>query len=318
MDAWKKLEQLHNLVNNGDFSVFEARTTDIVVALLLSPKVVTWLLNTKVATMQQQILHWLAAWSALHSDLPEQGTCLPVELSEIVEHLKRQYYSQRFPSDEIWESGYPTMPREFQSHYERTSKEVTGAAPPEILRLLDYQTNSILADDWGLTRIQFSMRLSRLFSYQYVHIRRDDWESYVIHGETTDIGAAEAREDIRQNWLHTLELYPQRKTHIFEVSVPEATIGFVYLLRGSDSRRFKIGFTAGEAPYGRISSLQTGSSEKLEEAGFFPAASIKTEEVVHCLFEGKRIRSNGEWFSLSDEDVDNLLREEWRISHNIF
>src|SRR5438045_1139469 len=48
LESWGLLEQFHNLVNNADFSVFEDRTTDFIIAIVLAPQLARWLLNTEI------------------------------------------------------------------------------------------------------------------------------------------------------------------------------------------------------------------------------------------------------------------------------
>ena len=121
-----------------------------------------------------------------------------------------------------------------------------------------------------------------------------------------------------QKWLHTFELYPSRRSYLFNTLGTEIQMGFVYLFRGEDSGQYKIGFHAGTGPYGRRGSLQTGSAERLSPAGHFRVSSQKTETIIKSLFSSKRVRPDGEWFALAEEDVANLLDENWRIRNNLF
>ena len=61
LESWGLLARLHQLVNDGDFSVFEERTPDRIFAITLAREFVRWLLGTKVRTIQLQVMNWLAA-----------------------------------------------------------------------------------------------------------------------------------------------------------------------------------------------------------------------------------------------------------------
>ena len=64
--------------------------------------------------------------------------------------------------------------------------------------------------------------------------------------------------------------------------------------------------------------MQTGSAERFTPVGHFRAASDKTEKTLKKFFEAKRVRPDGEWFALTEQDIASLLEEEWRIRNNIF
>jgi hypothetical protein len=319
LESWGLLERFHNLVNKGDFSVFDGRTSDFIAALIIAPRLATWLLNTKLATIQNQILNWLAAYLTWHSDLPDKKTArLPTGLHEKVEAIIRKHYSGRFSHDAVWEMSNRTGPDDLAAHYEEVSRELTGAAPPEILKLRNWEVRDARTQEWGLSSHNLSDWIGFDFHYDYGYIRDDDWKVFIVEGRECELPAAESSEELRQKWLHTLDLYPTRKSHLFSILGGEAQLGYVYILRNEATGHHKIGFTAGTDPYGRLASLQTGSPERLIAAGHFRAASLKTEAVVRKHFAAKRLRPDGEWFALSQDDLTNLLDEEWRVRNNIF
>src|ERR1039458_3652852 len=97
LQSWGLLERLHSLVNEGDFSVFDERIDDFIVALIIAPQLARWLLNTRIATIQGQILNWLAAWLTFHADLPDKRiTSLPPGIHEKVEAIRRSHYGRGF------------------------------------------------------------------------------------------------------------------------------------------------------------------------------------------------------------------------------
>jgi hypothetical protein len=319
LESWALLERLHNLVNKGDFSVFDGPTSDHIAVLVVPPRLATWLLNTKVATFQNQILNWLAAYRAFHSELPDKKiACLPPGLEEKVEAIMRKHYSGRFSHDEVWKMSNRTGPQDFLDHYLQVSKELAGGPPPEILRLRNCEVREVHTQEWGLSNFALSGWIGFDFHYDYGYIRDDDWKVFIVEGQECELPAAESSEELRQKWLHTLDLYPTRKSHLFSILGGEAQLGYVYILRNEATGHHKIGFTAGSDPYGRLASLQTGSPERLIPVGHFRAASLKTEAVVQRHFAAKRLRPDGEWFALSEEDLVNLLDEDWRLAKNIF
>ena len=319
LDLWTQLERLHHLVNDGDFSVFDERVEDRVFAVILPPRFATWLLRTKVATLQSQIIHWLAAYSTFRGKLPsEQVTELPPGIKEQVEVIKRKYFGTGFSHEELWETHYPERPAELLKHYENTAKAVTGSAPPEILKLRECDFDTVDLSAWGLNRGQFGGWPGFTFQYSYAYFRPDDWERIVEKSECDDLVRAESSQDWWQKWLHTFELYPKRGSLVFNAVADEVQTGYVYLFHDEHKGAYKIGFHAGSDPYGRRGSLQTGNPDPLLPVGNFRVSSKKTETVLHQFFAGKRVRSDGEWFALTKEDIANILDEGWRIRNNIF
>lgn len=319
LESWGLLERFHKLVNEGDFSVFDERTDDFIIAIVIRPSLGHWLLNTKITTFQRQILNWLAAWFTFHSDPPDKKTTqLPPGVLEQVESIRRTHYSPRFSYDKIWNRSNPQEPFEFLKHYQDVTKELTGAASPEILKLRDCELEGVDLESWGLSGGQYGNWMGFDFSYRFIRICDGDWERYVLRGEVSNDDRAESDEALRQKWFHTLELYPTRRSHIFGIFGAEVQMGFVYIFKGEELGRYKIGFTTNENSFARKGSLQTGSAERLIPIGYFRAASDKTEKTVQKFFEAKRVRPGGEWFALTEEDIANLLNEEWRIRNNIF
>lgn len=82
--------------------------------------------------------------------------------------------------------------------------------------------------------------------------------------------------------------------------------GFIYVLRSGNTNRFKIGQSK-DFP-GRLASLQTGNPETLSLVFFFPVVDVfAKEQELHKRYEAKKI--TGEWFELSEADINNLITE---------
>jgi 5-methylcytosine-specific restriction endonuclease McrA len=211
LESWGLLERFHRLVNEGDFSVFDERANDFIIAIVIAPSLAHWLFNTKIAVLQLQILNWLAGWLTWHSELPDKKIAqLPAGIVEKVESIQRVHYGQQFCVDELWGKSHSKRPLELLKHYEDITKKLTNTTPPEILKIRTCELENIDLESWGLSRV-FD------FGYSYIYIRGDDWERYVVRGEICENDRVESSEELRQKWLHTFELYPTRKSHVFGI-----------------------------------------------------------------------------------------------------
>lgn len=319
LESWRNFERLHHLVNKADFSIFEERTDWRLFSLVLPRQLVRWLLNTKITTVQCQILNWVAGWLTLHRNRPDESQeDLPSGIAETVSSIRAKFYGSDVADvDSLWGSAYEDWLKNVLQRYDEASKELTGAPPPAFLKLreVDLDEADLLA--WGMVKPRgFKRQLH--FPYRFGYFRDDDWNRIVLRGEEDSLLRVESSNEEWSRWLHTFELYPSRKSHLFELIGSDVRMGFVYILRGEELGRYKIGWTSSENSYARRSSLQTGSAERLIEVGCFRAASEKTEDSVHKHFDHKRVRPGGEWFALSDKDIADLLNEDWRIRNNIF
>lgn len=85
----------------------------------------------------------------------------------------------------------------------------------------------------------------------------------------------------------------------------------IYLMKNKRNGYIKIGLTKGKPEY-RESTLQ--SQEPEIELMFSFKSKRSTEEKLHYEFSNKRLR--GEWFELSDDDVNdikNRFMQEWEL-----
>lgn len=84
----------------------------------------------------------------------------------------------------------------------------------------------------------------------------------------------------------------------------------VYVLRNGENLECKIGIT--DNLNRRLSQLQTGCPHNLviEHIFYHPHREMvkKIERVLHRYYEkqGKKVRSNGEWFNLTQKDINFL------------
>ncbi len=92
-------------------------------------------------------------------------------------------------------------------------------------------------------------------------------------------------------------------------------MGKVYLLANWDEHKFKIGWTRGSIDK-RIKPMQTGNPNLIECVHLFETEHyIKLETWMHNLHGTKRLE--GEWFLLTDEDVNNF-KQDCQKGHDIF
>ena len=203
------------------------------------------------------------------------------------------------------------------AHYTEVSKELTGAPAPELLKIREYDLDRLDRARWGVHLNEKGSWPNLYFPYRYAVFTEDDWQRIIVRGESDDLLQVESSEDLWQKWLHTFELYPSRRSHFFELLGDAVQQGRVYILRGVNSRLCKPGWTTVD-PVVRLAQLQTGSAEKLELVGHFRAASDKAEEVLHKHFHSKRVRADGEWFALTEEDLVDIFDEKWRQRNQVF
>ena len=88
--------------------------------------------------------------------------------------------------------------------------------------------------------------------------------------------------------------------------VDQSMPGYVYLLHGIGTPWYKIGYTKNLAQ--RIKAFNTQGPFSVKPIHFHPVGNMLTvENYWHNMFAGKR--AEGEWFTLTDEDVDTFI--EW-------
>jgi hypothetical protein len=138
----------------------------------------------------------------------------------------------------------------------------------------------------------------------------------LVYEDDMDRSGPETDQKTWSKWLITYQRDHITRSHIYSLFSDDSAPGYIYIFRAGMSDRYKIGWTEEKNIEKRKASLQTGSSEPLNVAGFFPASSKKTEQTIHRLHQKKNIQ--GEWFELSADEVSNLLSAEWRKQKNIF
>lgn len=91
-------------------------------------------------------------------------------------------------------------------------------------------------------------------------------------------------------------------------------MGKVYLIATEDDQ-YKIGMTSGSVSQ-RIEQLQVGNAKEIQFIKEFETRHFKrVEKWMHTVHSAKRME--GEWFSLSEEDVANFTNN-CQKGHNIY
>ncbi len=340
------LENLHQIINSGKFKE-QIINHNKILALGIPLKLYNWFNNTTLATFHKQILNWHAAYYAFNSFQKFADEELDPLILEEVKNILNQYYQDNYLDnynlDNIEdEDQYKTKKESSLKHYYNVSKNYTGSLPPEFLKNPYNDPSSNIADDdndWGLIpNCQFSIIISYFNNLDWIIIversrekliefYKDNIENkkmtlkqidrIIENAENDTLKRAESDDEMWQKWKYTFQNYELRKEYTFNIIPREKTkTGYVYLNQ-DETGATKIGWTS-KIGSERITGIQTGNPTKVIERGRFNASNLKTEKVLHKIFEEKRTRENGEWFWLTENDIENILDNNWRMKNNIF
>lgn len=82
-------------------------------------------------------------------------------------------------------------------------------------------------------------------------------------------------------------------------------LGYVYMLQNTYDETYKIGFTT-KSVEARVKQLSTGAAKKIIVVQYFKSIHYKKiEKYLHRYF--KHAHDRGEWFILTDEEVNNFI-----------
>lgn len=79
---------------------------------------------------------------------------------------------------------------------------------------------------------------------------------------------------------------------------------YIYFIKNTTTNNYKIGKSYN--PTNRLKQLQTGNDCKLEIYHIFESDNAKLESYLHQYFKNNKIL--GEWFEISDSDIDNVIK----------
>jgi len=343
IEKLNRLENLHKIVNTGNFKG-QIISQDILFAIGLPRKLFLWLKNITVTTLHKQLLNWHTAYLAFNPLAVEELD--PLILAEVNQLLKQYYpdnFKEKFYIEDIDDDYEYIIKRDNAlKHYYDISEKYSGSLPPEFLKNPYREPLSNIKEDdydWGLfPDCEFSILISYFnildwiiiveknkkklyefhkYSLENNRITSKETDEMIERGNDDTLQRSESDCEIWQKWKYTFNNYETRKEYTYSI-IPkkESKVGYVYLNQ-DETGATKIGWTT-KTGTERISGIQTGNPTKLTERGRFNASNSKTEKVLHKLFEAKKARDGSEWFWLTEEDIENILDSEWRISNNIF
>lgn len=341
-----RLEQLHQIINTGKFKG-QTFTNNKLFAIGLPQKLFLWFKNTTATTLHKQILHWHAAYYAFNSfqEFADEEFD-PLVLKEVKKILKQFYpenFKAKFYIDNIENRRKYKATKEYGlKYYYEISEQYTGSLPPEFLKNPYREPLSSIEDtdyDWGLLpNCKFSLLISYFNELDWIIIAERSKEKLrefyklsiennrmslkelsdmIENADNDTLQRAESDSDMWQKWKYTFQNFELRKEFTYSL-VPKNNFkgGYVYLQQDETSAT-KIGWTKNEG-HQRKAGNQTGNPTKLVERGRFKASSIKTETVLHEMFNDKKTRDGGEWFWLTENDIENILNYDWRMKNNIY
>lgn len=346
IDKLKRFEILHHIINTGKFKG-QTFSNNKLFAIGLSKRLFLWLKNTTVDTLHKQILNWHAAHYAFNSFQKFADTELDPLVHEEIKKILNQFYPENYKSkfnlDKLRsQQKYDERKKFGLDYYYSVSEKYTGALPPEFLKNPYRDPLSSIDEshnDWGLLpNCKFSVLISYFNeldwiiiverskeklkefhkgSYDEGRISMKEIEDMINNADNDSLQRAESDPDMWLKWKHTFENYELRKEFTYSL-LPKnnSKSGFVYLQQ-DEHLATKIGWTKKPGQDRKLKN-QTGNPTNLTEVGRFNASSVKTETVLHEMFRNQQTRKGGEWFWLTDEDIQNILSYEWRMKNNIF
>ena len=322
-------QYIKSAVDKGDFSGLDSYYQCKHFGIEISDKLLTWFKNNELDTIKRQVFCWLAALYWLDSDkrqIMEDQLYLPV--LEEIRNIFSTYFEEEVSWDDVqeevqtyseeegseeegsWDNRQEEVQEQARRIYHSACLDYYGSLPPEIINLPEpLNVESTIGKLWWVYD-KFSIKVNRFyFLYR-------DWERIVIKQEKDNLLRSESSRDAWIKWKHQFASFDRNKSNIYSVFNEKALKGWVYLIKQTEEHLYKIGYTRNADIKKRLLQLQTGNPYSLEVVGSFPCTGKVTEKVLHSLFSDHR--KMGEWYSLSPQDVKNILDQSWRISANIF
>ncbi len=313
LNQWLMIERFHTLVNKGRFDFLDEELGRHFFVVVIPPRLFAWFRNVELSVLQKQIINWLAGVSIVQPSKKEEWFGrLYGPVRDEAQQLVEQHYASRLDIGHLYDGDgteYLKRVQKVQDLYVEVSKKLTGASPPSIFQLFEHERSPVKHPYWGLNT-DYSFQLSGSY------FTKADWDGVVNKEGDDQLLRSESSPEAWEKWLHTFVTFPERRSFVWSLRARDGGTGFVYLIRDSMTGLHKIGFTAEPDLPKRLAGLQTGSPGQLIEVGMFPVSGKKTEDVIHDSFHEKRVR--GEWFCLSEQDIRDLLDEQWRLNRNIF
>lgn len=323
------IDDLYNAINNKNFE-FGSYPDSRVVIIEINKDLFEWFFNTDLNVIKKQIYNWMTAVMIVNdrsfNEIHE--LVYPYIINEI-EYIFKNYYSEFIENvgefTAMDDSEISDKYNRFKDKYAQVCKDYIGSLPVSFLSnpfkanffypYFNITTGFFRIDDWiGIIEKNFpkfvdldsnsmsndTSKLREIFdSYKYDTLERAE-KNY------------EYFEIWKQNFIKHTGAEPHTHIPIHEI----VKKGFIYLVNQENTEFYKIGWTENGDVEKRLNQLQTGNPYKIVLVDYFVASSIKTEKVLHNHFDSQRI--TGEWFKLTNDDVKNLLNENWRINNHIY
>jgi hypothetical protein len=181
-------------------------------------------------------------------------------------------------------------------------------------------------DDWTDIVIRDVKHIKALYKQVFGeehHLKDDEIRKNVEQGETDSLERAESDKTLFDSWYHEYTLGRRDGVGVYSLYDSSPSPGVVYVIQEEHTDRHKIGWTGmkvGENPERaiapRLAACKTYNAGNPMLAGYFLASSVKAETALHRHFEDQQI--NREWFSLSQDDVRDILDPLWRKNRGIY
>jgi hypothetical protein len=181
-------------------------------------------------------------------------------------------------------------------------------------------------DDWTDIVVRDIKQIKALYKQAFGedhHLTDAEIKTNVESGKTDTLSRAEGSKELFDRWHHEYASDRSQGVGIFSLYDSSPTSGLVYVIQEESTDKHKIGWTGikiSESPdkvvAPRLAACKTYNAGNPILAGWFMASSKKAETALHRHFEDKRI--NREWFSLSADDVTDILDPVWRKSMGIY
>ncbi len=304
VESFNYYRHLKDAICKGDFCGLDGQYRVRHFGIDISDPLLLWFKRCNLDLIYRQVVCWLTTLFSFSPDkrhIMEEQIYPPV-LDEI-RTLYRHFFSEKEPfSHDDEQEKLDNIYREACLYYYNSTPPIILDHPGTL------QFDPLVIETWEVQGI-FDVRIGRFWFHE------SDWERVIKRQVKDNMLGAESSREYWTKWKHQFTTYDSHGMHIYQLYDNESTGGYIYLIREVGTSNYKIGYTNVDVQK-RRSSLQTGNSTELEVFGHFPCASASTERVLHNLFSDCRLQ--GEWFLLTEFQVNNILSEQWRRENSIF
>ena len=303
VETFNYYRHLKDAISNGDFSGLDGTYRVRHFGIDIADPLLKWFESCELSIIQKQVVCWLTALYAMDSSSRHimEDQIYPPVMQEI-RLLFKDFYQEKYPEEQI--------DKDIRAIYKEACNYYYNSFPPNILdRPGTLQIDQKTVDNWRIHNT-FDINIGRFW------FRENDWQRIVVDQEEDDMLRSESSKEYYAQWKHQFSSYDSHGAHIYGLYDTEATSGYIYIVCEEATSNYKIGFTTNSDIEKRLGSLQTGNSNQLVVRGSFPCASRKSERLLHAMFSDSRVR--GEWFALTEVQVNEILDANWRKDNFVF